>query len=66
MTKFQAGDRVRVLRGEHAGRPGKIVVWGGTLLVRIDAERGQLAAEGGRGGRGGCVVDLDPENLERE
>ena len=67
MSPLQAGNRVRITKGEHAGRTGTVITgFRGGLALRIDAESGQSrpGPDGvARGGRGGFVCDVDKYEL---
>lgn len=77
---FKQGDRVTVVRGEHAGRRGMVTVVGGEsaaydkylkvtagqFLVGLDGERGQTQTEGGTGGRGGINITATADDLQHE
>lgn len=75
---WNRGDRVRVLRGEHAGRTGTVSVLPSDPVARylsleipnvqvaLDGEPGQVAAGPGvraRGGRGGVAIVIHCDDL---
>jgi hypothetical protein len=71
-ASWNSGDRVRVLRGAHAGRTGTISmlpsdplasymeIADGQVLVALDGEPGGLT-----GGRGGSPVIVADDDIER-